>query len=347
MKKFIYVIVTVLILSFCLGVTSFATSETDEVEINQIPSATFSEDFRTMYFNDHEYYQKNLIFFDSYVATDYDVTDYYVDDFDDIMSTMDFAIPTNADYVLSDTQKELVYNISLYGTDVLFTADISYNDGTMLSISYLRDDYIDEYDKFIAGGFADLEIDFEWPEGNVVKTTKQELLANEQLTLTDYDYWMDFDYYYIYAHSDDGVLTYNPGLMLKVSEKYYYFDFAENKSHNMDFFMEHVYSDDGQLKGILVHEITDEALLSGIEAAETAYYEDDFGYLYNDELAIKVSYFFLILLFGVVPAVIFIVALVFAIIKKGKYRKLLFTTAGFTLAEIITFIIFMIVVSAK
>ncbi len=350
MKKFIYVIVTALILSLCLGVTSFATGTTDVADDSATtpPVMTFSEDFQIMYYDGYEYHQKDLRLFETGYSSEFDASAFNIDNFNDIMSAGDYYDLYNVGYELTNTQKELVESIYVDTfasfSDISATVEITYKNGTYLTVSYLREDYIDDYEKFLNGDYTEIVIDFFWPEENVIITSKNLLMTGNTKEISVDDFWyhsMDFG---VYVKTDDGALSYGIGQVLEMNGTYYYFDHNEN---DVNIYSEYFVEPNTKNDTVILREITDEALIAEIDAAMEAYYEDDFGYLYNDELANTISYFFLILLFGVIPGIIFIVTFIFAIIKKGKYRKLLFTASFFTLAEIITFIGFMIVASIK
>ncbi len=353
MKKFICLIVTVLILSLGLSVTSFATGTVVVDKVQDVtpalrenaPVITFSDDFKTLYYNNHTYHQKNLASFQSYIGADWDVDPYYYEDYDDVISTDDYDIISFADYSLTEEQEKRVKSVNVSGDDIIVNLIVYYKDGTILSLDLLREDYLDEYDKLATEKFSKYEIDFEYPSENVVNVDRKYLFENEKELIETKDYF-DYMCQNVYVHTDDGALSYQPGLLFILDDDYYYLSYEEN-----NILPDYQYSYYGlfleDYTTLYVHKITNEDLISQLKSAEQAYYEDDFGYLENDELANSVSYFFLILLFGVVPGVAFVVSLVFAIIKKKTYRKLLFTVCGFTLAEIITFIIFMVLISTK
>ena len=350
MKKFIHVIVTVLILSLCLGVTSLATGTTDVADDSATtrPVMTFSEDFQIMYYDGYEYHQKDLRLFETGYSDEYENSDFYIDDFDGFVSVVDYYDFSNADYELTNTQKESVESIQVdmfyTFSDISVTLEITYKNGTYLTVSYLREDYVDDYEKFLNGDFSEIEINFLWPVENVIKTNKNLLMTGNTKEVSNEDFWYNSMDFAVYVATDDGALSYEIGQIVEITGTYYYLDYNEN---NLKIGTDYWY-DKGLVSGtVILREITDEALIAEIDVAMEAYYQDDFGYFYNDELANAVSYFFLILLFGVVPGIVFLVTFIFAFIKKGKYRKLLFTASFFTLAEIITFIAFMIVASIK
>lgn len=351
MKKFIYVVVTVLILSLSLSVVSFAATSVT-VEDNKIfksehaPVITFSDDFKTLYYNGHTYYQKDLSMFESYIVTDYYPDADYYEDYDDVISTDDYDVIYFADYKLTEEQEKYVSSVDVSGDDIIVFLTVRYKDGTSLSLELLRDDYLDDYEKLTAEKFNKYEIDFEYPYENVVNVDRKFLFENEKELINVESYRYDYLCFNVYIHTDDGTLSYYPGLLYILDDEFYYFSFEENNVEP-DYDYSYYGIDLENFSEVYVHKITNEDIITQLKEAEQTYYEDDFGIFENDELANSISYFFLTLIFGVVPGIVFVVSLVFAIIKKKTYRKLLFAVCGFTLAEIITFIIFMIVASIK
>lgn len=353
MKKFIYVVITVLILSIGLNVTSFATATvvvdkaegTFSIKRENAPVITFSDDFRTLYYNGYTYYQKDLALFESYIGTDYETDAYYYEDYDDVISTDDYDLIYYADYELTEKQEKTVKSVDVSGDGVIVYLTVYYKDGTSLSLDLLREDYLDDYDNLLSEKYTNYEVDFEYPDGNIVKVDREVLFENEKQTVNSEEFYNDYMTEYVYLHSDDGVLSYQPGLVVSLGDDFYYFSYEENNMYpDYEYGFFDLYWSESDM---YVHKITNEQVVAELQEAEQAYYEDDFGVFENDELANSISYFFLILIFGVVPGIAFIVSLIFAIIKKKTYRKLLFTVCGFTLAEIITFIIFMVLISTK
>ncbi len=354
MKKFIYVVITVLILSIGLNVTSFATATAvvDKIEgavppkRENAPVITFSDDFKTLYYNGFTYYQKDLSLFESYIGTDFETDANYYEDYDDVISTDDYDLIYYADYELTEKQEKTVKFVDVSGDDIIVYITVYYKDGTSLSLDLLREDYLDDYDNLLSEKYTNYEVDFEYPGGNIVKVDREILFENEKEAVNNKEFYNDYMIEYVYIHSDDGALSYQPGLVVIFGDEYYYFSYEENNLYP-DYYDYSFFDLYWSESDIYVHKITNEQVVAELQDAEQAYYEDDLGYLENDELANSVSYFFLILIFGVVPGIAFIVSLIFAIIKKKTYRKLLFTVCGFTLAEIITFIIFMVLISTK
>ena len=354
MKKIIRIIATALILCVFLSVTSLATSVTtiaqpENQTIDTQSYITFSDDFKTVYYKEYQYVQRDLSMFMSNIASDYAV-DFY-DDFDleyygDSYSGMvvnDMLVPQLADYKLTEEQQKIVSSVDIYGDDIILDIEISYKDGTFYSFATIRTDYLDEYERLLNSKGDVYTLQFDYPEDNKVDIDCDILFANKPEHLNPNDVFTYYDSYDVYVHSADGKLSYNPGMVIIVDEKCYYLDYAESGASEYVDIYEFYWSEDG----FDAYPITDEATVNAILEGQQLYFDDDYGYLQNNKLADSVSYFFLIMLFGVVPGIIFIVALVFAIIKKKTYRKLLFGVSGFCLAEIIAFIIFLVVASIK
>jgi hypothetical protein len=344
MKKITYAIITALILSLCLGITSFAADK---------PVATFSEDFREMYFNDFTYYQRDITGFSTNYEVDYElnyteVYEYDAETGEDVLVSVgneyyDKDNPFFADYKLSKSQEKIVDTVEILGDKIIVNITVHYKDSTTFSVDLIHEDYLDEYDALKSGKSNNFTIEYDWPDDNIVLVSKEILTENAAEKINVRSSESIYDFQSIYCNSEDGMLIYAPGIMMTFDDKYYYLDYAENKFADEEtFWMELDYDSE-----FIFHEITDETVVQNIKLAEEAYYADDYGYLYNDELANDVSYFFLIIIFGVIPGIIFVITLVFAFIKKKTYRKLLFTASFLTLAEIIVFIFFMVVSNYK
>ena len=108
MKKFIRVIITALILCIFLSVTSLATSipRPYPEDDGEQPVVTFSDDFKTVYYNGYEFVQKNLSDFVSNINVDYEF-DYYNGDV--VVGTSDMMFPEFAEYELTEEQQKQFY----------------------------------------------------------------------------------------------------------------------------------------------------------------------------------------------------------------------------------------------
>ncbi len=338
MKKFTYIIITALILSLTMGIASFAAEK---------PVITFTEDFKTMYFNDYEYYQMDLTGFESNVSFTYD--EYYSEIYEydpelgqDVLVSVENEYyneenPAFANYKLSEAQKKTVSTIDIYGDEIIALVDVHFKDGGKYSLTLLREDYVDDYNSLKSNESNQYKIEYSWPEDNYVNATKNQLLTGKTKEIDPLEYL--YDYEYVYINSEDGMLTYTPGLLWILDDTYYYVSYEENKITNED--------DLFMMDKVILHEITDETVVEALKVAEDKYYADDYGYLYDDDLAHEISYVVLVTIFGVIPGFICLITFVFAFIKKKTYRKLLFATSAFLLLEIIVFAIFMVTTNFK
>lgn len=333
MKKILSITLAVLMLSLFLGVNSFAIAPPKQ----ETKYVTFSEDFQKMFYDGKLYSRKNTSGIYFYEDIDYTEQGVY---------TETYALP-NYQATLSDTQAENVDDIQIFslnpfGSEVIFAVNIYYKDGATLSVSYLRSDYLEEYEKLINKEFDELYVDFGWPEGNIVEIKKDSL--SSEIT-KKFDYWDYYDCFPIEGGLDNGKLRYEYGEIRYINGDFYYYNPELNKE------VENYFNNDGYLyeeysysyetePDVNLTKITDEATISTLDEALQKYYEDDMGYMYNDELLEGVSKVFLTILFGIIPFAAFILFLVLAIkAKKKGYRKIYVTGSIVSIAEVIVFII--------
>lgn len=298
MKKFRYLIVAALLLFSCLGLTAFAADS----------SVTISDDYQKLYMNGNSYSRFNV----SRVETYYDL-----------------VVDTPVE--LSATQQELIASVELQtnAQENVVHADIYFNDGAVLSVGFLQDDYLEAYNEFISSEDGIYVIDFEWPAGNTVDATTADLLGNE--TTLDRTVLEWCSHYPVIIRSADGSLELYKGALIVFEDKYYYSDFDEIGV--TDWYDFNPYSYDY----LAAHEITNASLLADIQEAENEFYADDLGFLYNDDLTEVISTIFLVFVFAVIPLAILIVFLILAIRSKTIYRKLFSGICIFSGAELIVF----------
>lgn len=291
MKKFICIITAVLLLFSSFSFSVFAESE----------KVTFSDDFKTAYYNGYEYSRFNTgyISFEYYNDGEYD--------------TVETTIP----YDLTKNQKDKVKEVSI-DTDknkIIFVIYVTYKDGSSLSVEFLRNDYIKVYNEMINTDSAEYVIDFLDPEDNIVTATKDALLGETYIfsddDLENYNY--NFE---VLSVSDDGKLKIIKGYLYVIDDEYYYVDYAELGIEDI--------SDtyDMELVDIkTAHKITDEALIKKLDEAYDKYFADTPFDVYED-LGDGFSSGFVVFLFGIVPLVVFIAAIVLALRTTAFYKKL-------------------------
>lgn len=334
MKKILSITLAVLMLSLCFVISASAVSQPKQ----EIKYATFSEDFQKMFYNGNPYSRANTNGIYLYVEPILNESEgsYVVDSVTEVYFQGE----------LSDEQKKTVDNVSVYSYDnqeVIFDVEIYYKDGSILNVSYIRNDYLNEYNQLINKEFDEFYVDFTWPEGNIVPINK-DALSSPITKEFDFYHWYD-DCFYVEGSITNGKLRYSYGEIRYINGDYYYYNPELNKEaenyFNSDSYIygEYSYSYESE-PNVTLNKITDEATLAKLNEGLQKYYEDDMGYMYNDELLEGVSAVFLWILFGVIPFGIFLTFLVLAIkAKKKGYRKIYVTGSILSIAEVIVFII--------
>lgn len=300
MKKTISIIIITILLFSCLGLPVFAETP-----------ATISDDYQTLSMDGRSYSRVNTSMLE---------VDYY--------ETLDEQIELSQ--AQQETVKEIRLEANAYRRNIV-SAHITFYDGATLSVSFLQNDYLEKYNQIVSGQVQEYIIDFEWPEGNTVKAKKADILGNS-VTLTDSDLeWCN--YFYVTAQSDDGTLAAITGALIIVDNAYYYVDFAESSIEDGYSFNPYDHPE------LSAHEITNADLLSNIMDAEEKYYDDDLGFLYDNDLSETISAVFMILIFAIVPFVTFILFLILSIRSKTVYKKLFRTIYILSAAELVVFTI--------
>lgn len=290
MKKLIPLIITTLLLFSCLGLTAFAESS----------SVTISDDYQQLTLDGNTYSRFNT----SMVEVNY------------------FSIDMPVS--LSTAQQELIDEVIFQiNEDTTFIyAEIHFKDGAVLSVEFIRDDYLATYDEISSNQNAEYIIDFEWPEGNTVTTEKTNLFGDS--VVLDYGDLEWCDYFPVLMENNDGALSAHKGSLLIIDEKCYYVNYEEIDVDSWYEFDPYGYDE------LPAYEVTNTDLLASIQEAEETYYADDFGFLYNDDLTETISAVFLILVFIVIPFAIFVVFLILAIRSKTVYKKMFGTICIFS-----------------
>ena len=309
MKKYIALLIAVIVLSFSLCIPSFAIEER---------IVTLSDDYKNLYLNGS-----------TYVRADTSMIFYELnDDGDDNLQYgsyyADCPAPTNYNghyYIkLSDKQHSEIESVDICEVnkkETIFIIIIYFKDGSELHIDFLREDLIDEYIQITSGNTDTYIIDFMWPEGNEVTIDKEKLFIGNKTVIDTWEYEEEFS---VFANSPTGGFEAQLGYVFSINDEYYFY----------------YYNSENETEAI---KLTDEETLKSIKAGVEKYYNDDYGYLYNNKLTETISKTFFILIFALAPAVIFVASLILAIkSKKMLYKKLLFATSGISVAVIVTFI---------
>lgn len=334
MKKILSIIFAIMLIFSCFAISVFAeddllfTEDSTYVFEDAIAraSATISDDYQKLYVNGDPYSRIDA----SMLSVEYIITvagDYYEGD--------------NVIFELSEAQKKEIKEVYAERNTQrnIFYVNLTFNDGAVLSITFLKDDCLDEYNNLINGDVDEYTIDFVWPEGNVVLAQKGALFG-DTVTKTDNQLARN-EYFDVMVQSSDGSLVMYKGNLFINGDEFYYLDFKENGLKDT-----WVNTAFGDVSKFTLHKITDQELISALKSAEESYYDDDYGYLYDDSLTESVSAVFLIFVFAVVPFVIFVIFLIKTIRGKGVYKKIYGTVSALCIAELIVFIIIAIIITS-
>ncbi len=290
MKKIIAIIIAVLCFS---SVTAFAsvTEASDRLGINALESAlNVSSDFQTLYYDGNYYVSKNL--------NDVEYTDDY-----------DVSYRLN----MSEAQWSEIAEVHFYFNDAenIIRGRYSHKNGTEVTIQYLQENYVEEYNDITQENWTLGEIDFLYPENNTIRFNHKQLLGKEVLVkLDNYN-----ESYSVKAVATDGSFFCKKGELIIKDNEYYYIDF--DKIHITDknnFNINDFTTCDGYL-------ITDKELILKIDEAMQKYLEDDFGFFENDGLTKGLSNIVLVIMFFIVPLVIAVIFVISALRTKTYYKK--------------------------
>ena len=248
----------------------------------------------------------------------------------------DFSVSGKADFSelnctfnLTDTQKETVEKIDAQINEQgnVISAVYTFKNGSVLSTYYLHEDFFEEYDTVNSDGWNLCEIDFIYPENNILNFTKDKLLGesyNLSMAEDEIANWFD-----VVAVSGDKSFRVTKGILIDTDEEYYYLDFKSAGITYSDFDVENY-------DYLPVYRITDPEVKEQIDKAIDEYYDDGFGFLNDDKTTKKVSDIVLVIIFLILPFAVFVLFFILALRSKTKYKKLFRTI--YILALILTLI---------
>lgn len=314
MKRIITLVLALLLLSSCFVLSVSAAQEYVPTEEYTV---TFSENFQKLYYKGVTYSRFDASFIEEPKYFEMD----------------------NEFVELSPEQYEAVKGITVRMDESYSIADVAINfyDGAVLYVTFIQDKYLDTYNKMKGGEWQEYTVDFNLPVGNTVKTEKAKL-KGDSVTLKE-GILYSCDTYTVYTVNEDGRLKVFQGALLINDDKYYYVDFSELEIYSRKSFYPRNFTE------VSAWEITDEQLIHSIKEAEEKYYNNDLGFLYDDEFTKSVSMSFLVFAFGIVPLILFIVFLVLAVKAKTVYRKLFGTVSVLSASVLVLFIIIAVLIS--
>lgn len=329
MKKLISFLIVFVVVFSCFTVTAFADSTPYDSKHSDVvfayqPVITFSEDYQTLYMDGEPFSRFNA----SIISADI----YRTVLIEDERNPQLF----NSAYVdLTDKQKESISEITIQTNEAInmFSVSLSYSDGSMLRIYFLKDTYREDYENVINGNADAYCIDFQYPDGNIVLAEKSSLFG-ESTTVQGGEI---YDYYYVNATNKDLSIQKPAGAVFFLDGEPYYLDYAEAIFDGGHAFFYSDEVDDNQW--YTVHKITDENLVASIYEAQEKFYNDDFGIFFDNEVGAVISKIFLVLVFGLIPFAILIFSLVKCIRGKGAYKKIFGFISILCAIEVVVFTI--------
>lgn len=269
------------------------------------PTATFSDDLRTVYFNETEYLRFNA--------------EYLVDNTRQMVNVK-----------ISESQKTEIKEAKLYSDykNCVIRGVFKYADGTELTAYYIKKDAYSDAEKIINGKNVEAVIDFvNVPD---ITVTTGALKSGDKKTFLIENTTLTFE---VSAYAADGIAKFTIGLIAVYDGAYYYFDYAENaKSFGLCLSPWAYVIDENH------------PLYRQIDASVQKYYNTGFGFLYSDDLVNIIAIISLLLIFVIAPAVIAVIFTVKAIIKKGTYRKIYIVIASLSAALLIVSVIISVII---
>lgn len=335
MKNKLLVLLTVVVLLFGLTVPVFAT---------EAPAITFSDDFQKLYCEGYTFSRINSSNKIMYIGSIYDEEFAEYEGYYDEYASVDGYYPDTylAEYdnfQLTDAQKENILSIELVNEQngILYDIAIHYKDGSILNVSFMRDDYIELYNSLVVGtddtimyvdlyyvGIEDLD--------ESQKFTKKELELGEQVELDTTDI---IDWFNIVSTTKDEKITILSGvLLISGDDDYYYVDLSDPEYMYEEYLEVYAYD------YIKAYKINNEELCEDLSEGIVEYYNGDMNYIYNDELLDGLSKILLTIVLLIIPAALFVLFLILTIkAKEPKYRKLYIIITVITVVQIILFFV--------
>lgn len=327
MKKILSIIIAFMLIFSCFAVTVFAENTVEEFNIfdAKMPVGTFSDRYEHFYADGEQYTRINASIIEMNLKYNWIIEEVYNDDF----YTGDSIF-----IELTDQQKQEIKDIRLSSNEqrTLVQATLTYFDDAEMTIVYLKDSYLEEYNKIASGETDTLIIHFVYPSNNYVEAQRQQL-SGEITTFTNSRLVDLEDDYDVVAQNSDSSISVVAGKLLIIDDEYYYLNYKEAGFDEDDWYSGSI----GKIANKPLHKITDAQLIADIDNAMEDYYDDDYGVLYDDNATESISIVFFIFVFAVIPLAILVFFLVKAIKGKGIYKKMYFTVVAVCLAEIIVF----------
>ena len=326
MKKILSLIISFILIFSCFAATVFAEDTIEDFDVfnSKMPIGTFSDRYENFYADGKRYTRINA------TVVEMDLDYYWIVEEE---YNSDYYLGTGIYIELTNQQKQEIKTVKLKSNKerTLVEATLTYFDEVEMTIVYLKDDYLGEYNKVVNGETDTLTVDFSYPYENKVVAQKNQLLG-ETMTFTRNQLSGFNNSFDVTAQNSDASMSVIAGKVLLIDKEYYYLNFTEAGLTEKDFDYNL-----GKFADKPIHKITDTDLIAEFDNAMVKYYEDDYGVLYDDSATESISIGFFVFVFAFIPLAILVFFLIKAITGKGIYKKLYFVVVAVCLAEIIVF----------
>ncbi len=324
MKKIVSILLISVILILCLAVSALAVPR---------PRVSFNDDFTKMYYNGKTFSRVNAKNIDySYADLEIPMDDY---EYNDGVYTEAYSYGYDIYEVIPNKSHTNVADISVSSNKHanIFEVFVDYTDGSSFYCSFLRDDYRTEYDNMMSGKTDKYTVDFSWSESNEIYIDASKLKTGKTETI---NYYTE-DSYDVYIEAKDKSFRYYSGIILYSNDNFYYFDYLDAGTTYDEF----MYGEELHLE-IKARVIEDENTLQQLHEGKRLYDEES-GYIFDDDFAVGVSKLFFGILLLFIPFVICVGSLVlFVKAKKPAYKKIFATICVLSLLEIIVVVLIII-----
>ena len=323
MKKLLSLIISFVLIFSCFAVTVFA--EDFDLLNAKTPIGTFSDRYEKFYAEGEQYTRIKASVIETDLNYNWIVEEEYVSE---------YYLGVGIYIQLTNQQKQEIKTVKLKTNKdrTLIEATFTYFDDAQMTVMYLKDAYLEEYNKVVTGQTETLTIEFVYPSYNNVEAQRQQLVG-EMTTFTNSRLVDLEDDYDVVARNSDGSMSVVVGKLLVIADEYYYLNYKEAGFGEDDWYSGSI----GEIANKPLNKITDTQLIAAIDGAMEEYYNDDYGVLYDDDVTESISIGFFVFVFAVVPLAILVFFLIKAIRGKGIYKKLYFAVVAVCLAEIVVF----------
>lgn len=315
MKKILNIILCALV-AFSLFTVSVSAIEAVPLG-GASGTATFNEDYTRL----------------TYKGENYSLIDGNDIGYGDAYDDEDAAISIN----LTEEQMKTVAELDLtpITNGLVIEAEYRLNTGVEMSITYLNDKYMDKFQSALTREEDKVGIDFMYPEGNYFETTLTKLKETKTTKRIDYSMGESFTVQVELDEKLKNNVYVVLGEIILVDDAYYYLDYMDAGMNNVDGI--YTYFEDGA-RECTVYQISDPDTVWNLENCYNLYNED-MGIINDEEITQAFASGLATIVFAVLPLVVLVLSVIFAIRFKEKYRKLFIALGAVAIAEIIVFAI--------